>query len=171
MEEDQRVVQQLHLRSGGVHGKMNYDERYTKHIRQTGLLPFISLVSRSTLKMDPCLITALVDRWCPETHSFHFHCGEMTVTLQDVSMILALPIKGAPICFSTDTKGWRDTMKGLIGTEPGPQKMSAGDVGTTLRVPYIGLPYSGSRRAASRITRSKGPGPAGPEGPASKGCR
>ncbi|KAM0918905.1 hypothetical protein ACQ4PT_008535 [Festuca glaucescens] len=50
----------------------------------------------------------------------------MTVTLQDVSMILALPIKGEPVCFSTDTEGWRATMEGLIGKEPGVPKMFAG---------------------------------------------
>jgi hypothetical protein len=126
MEEDRRVFDQLHLRSGGVHDKMKYDERYTKHIRKTGLLPFITLVSRSTPKMNPCAITALVDRWRPETHTFHFHCGEMTVTLQDVSMILALPIKGDPICFSTDSDGWRENMVGLIGKEPGVPGKSAG---------------------------------------------
>ncbi|KAM0887064.1 hypothetical protein ACQ4PT_029294 [Festuca glaucescens] len=119
MAEDGRVFEQLHLRSGGVHDKMKYDERYTKYVRMTGLLPFITLVSRSTPKMNPCAITALVDRWCPKTHTFHFHCGEMTVTLQDVSMILALPIKGDPVCVNIDSKGWRATMVGLIGKEQG----------------------------------------------------
>jgi hypothetical protein len=50
----------------------------------------------------------------------------MTVTLQDVSMILALPIKGDPICFSTDSDGWRENMVGLIGKEPGVPGKSAG---------------------------------------------
>ena len=126
MEEDGRVFSQLHLRSAGVHDNMQYDERYTKHIRKTGLLPFITLVSRSTPKMNPCAITALVDRWHPETNTFHFYCGEMTVTLQDVSMILGLPIRGQPICMSTKTDGWRDNMTSLIGKQPGVPGQSAG---------------------------------------------
>jgi hypothetical protein len=37
-------------------------------------------------------ITVMVDQWRPETHSFHLPCGKMTVTLEDVAMILGLPI-------------------------------------------------------------------------------
>lgn len=56
--------------------------------RLTGLLKitFISL--------DWHLITALVECWHPETHTFHFRCGEMTITLQDVAVILGLPVDG-----------------------------------------------------------------------------
>ncbi|XP_074328102.1 uncharacterized protein LOC141666014 [Apium graveolens] len=43
---------------------------------------------------DIHLITALVERWRPETNSFHFTFGEMTITLEDVYMILGLPITG-----------------------------------------------------------------------------
>ena len=39
--------------------------------------------------------SALVDRWRPETHKFHLPVGEMTSTLQDVSMLLGLPFVGA----------------------------------------------------------------------------
>ncbi|VAI07189.1 unnamed protein product [Triticum turgidum subsp. durum] len=42
----------------------------------------------------------------------------MTVTLQDVSMILALPIEGVPVCFSTGAAGWRARMFELIGAVP-----------------------------------------------------
>ena len=91
MADEGRVFDQLHLRSGAVHEKVEYDERYTEYIRKTELLPFISLVSRSMPKMNPCAITTLVDWWRPETHTFHFYAREMTVTLQDVSLITALP--------------------------------------------------------------------------------
>ena len=100
---------------------MPYDERYTEYIEKLGLLPFIQLVSRSTPNFNPSAITALVDRWRPETHSFHLPTGEMTVTLQDVSMILALPIAGKPVCFSTESDGWREKMFSLIGAAP-PEK-------------------------------------------------
>ena len=100
---------------------MPYDERYTEYIQKLGLLPFIQLVSRSTPNFNPSAITALVDRWRPETHSFHLPTGEMTVTLQDVSMILALPIRGKPVCFSTESDGWREKMCSLIGACP-PEK-------------------------------------------------
>ena len=85
-----------------VHDKTKYEERYAKYIRKTGLLPSTTIVSCSTPKMCPCAIMTLIDRCRLEKHSFHFHCGEMIVTLQDASMILAIPIKGDPICFSID---------------------------------------------------------------------
>lgn len=40
------------------------------------------------------LISAFVERWHPETNSFHLPFGEMTVTLHDVSLIMGLPIHG-----------------------------------------------------------------------------
>ena len=97
---------------------MPYDERYTKHIESLGLLPFISLVSRSTPHFNAAAISALVDRWRPETHTFHLRAGEMTPTLQDVSMILGLPIEGEPLCMNTDSDGWRRQMEDLIGRAP-----------------------------------------------------
>lgn len=49
---------------------------------------------------DIRLITALVERWRPETNTFHFSCGEMTITLEDVYMILGLPVTGRPLTHS-----------------------------------------------------------------------
>ena len=46
---------------------------------------------------DHALISAFVERWHPETNSFHMPWGEMTVTLHDVLRILALPIDGEPV--------------------------------------------------------------------------
>ncbi|KAL8515626.1 hypothetical protein ACS0TY_014350 [Phlomoides rotata] len=46
------------------------------------------------IKLNRHLITALVERWRPETHTFHFLVGEVIVTLQDVAIIYGLPIEG-----------------------------------------------------------------------------
>lgn len=52
-------------------------------------------VSRlSCIVMDWGLITALVERWPPETHTFHLPVGECSFTLQDVSFLLGLRIDG-----------------------------------------------------------------------------
>ncbi|XP_071680156.1 uncharacterized protein [Lolium perenne] len=142
MAEEKKVFTPLRLRSHEAHDeeKMEYDDRYTKYIERLGLLPFITLVTRSTPAMNPCAITALVDRWRPETHTFHLGCGEMTVTLQDVSMILALPISGAPLCFSTNSKGWRDSMRSLIGCAPLVKDMPAGAPYTWISLRYKRCP-------------------------------
>jgi hypothetical protein len=55
------------------------------------------VVVRGLPVMDDLLLSALVDRWCLEIHSFHLPCGEMTVSLQDTSMILGLPLEGLPM--------------------------------------------------------------------------
>jgi hypothetical protein len=51
-------------------------------------------------------------------HTFHLRAGELNVSLQDVSMILALPIDGALVCFSTDSTNCCKLMFGLIGKAP-----------------------------------------------------
>ncbi|QHO21435.1 uncharacterized protein DS421_11g346670 [Arachis hypogaea] len=43
------------------------------------------------------MINALIERWRPETHTFHFPVGECAVTLEDVAMILGLPTNGLPV--------------------------------------------------------------------------
>lgn len=43
------------------------------------------------------LISAFVERWHSETSSFHMPWGEMTVTLDDVSALLHLPLTGTPL--------------------------------------------------------------------------
>ncbi|KAG5536594.1 hypothetical protein RHGRI_024125 [Rhododendron griersonianum] len=52
-------------------------------------MPFITL--------DRAFITALIERWRPETHTFHLHSGESTVTLQDVEIITGLAVDGRPV--------------------------------------------------------------------------
>jgi hypothetical protein len=65
--------------------------------------------------MDSATLTSLVDRWRPETDTFHLPCGEITVTLQDIAMILGLPIDGAPVSRMVSPAGWRDSIAAAIG--------------------------------------------------------
>jgi hypothetical protein len=43
---------------------------------------------------DAPLIAAFMDRWRPETHTFHLLVGEMTLSLEDAAMLGGLPCAG-----------------------------------------------------------------------------
>jgi hypothetical protein len=43
---------------------------------------------------DAPLIAAFMDRWRPETHTFHLPVGEMTLSLEDAAMLGGLPCAG-----------------------------------------------------------------------------
>ncbi|KAG8478332.1 hypothetical protein CXB51_028051 [Gossypium anomalum] len=67
------------------------------------LIPYLELAGFGsaaliwTFDLRYDLISALVERWRPETHTFHLPCGECTVTLEDVALQLGLPIDGSPV--------------------------------------------------------------------------
>ena len=56
------------------------------------------------------LLVALLDRWRPETHTFHLPVGEMTHTLQDVAMLLGLPCAGRAVGAEDVALSWRDDL-------------------------------------------------------------
>lgn len=59
---------------------------------------------------DYSLLAALLDRWRPETHTFHLSVGEMTPTLQDVALLLGLPLRGAAVGPTDTLGGWREDL-------------------------------------------------------------
>ncbi|XP_057248236.1 protein MAINTENANCE OF MERISTEMS-like [Beta vulgaris subsp. vulgaris] len=61
------------------------------------------------------LISAFVERWHPETNSFHLPFGEMTITLHDVSLILGLPINGVAINHPMQQKESRNSLFSFVG--------------------------------------------------------
>ncbi|KAJ4757829.1 hypothetical protein LUZ62_068204 [Rhynchospora pubera] len=66
--------------------------------------------------LDHALLTALTERWRPETHTFHMPCGEMTITLEDVAYMLGLPIDGSPVKGDIQTE-WSGEVLRLLGIE------------------------------------------------------
>ncbi|MFQ6629010.1 hypothetical protein Gotur_006877, partial [Gossypium turneri] len=66
-------------------------------------------------KLDPKLISALVERWRPETHTFHLPCGECTITLEDVNLQLGLPGDGYPVTGSVQSGNWGAVCYELLG--------------------------------------------------------
>jgi hypothetical protein len=82
---------------------MAFDECYMPLLRHVNLLPVANIVRRGMPVFNAMAVTAMVDRWRPQTHSFHLSCGEMTVTLEDVAMILGLLIRGCHVTSRVDS--------------------------------------------------------------------
>ncbi|KAL0435627.1 UNVERIFIED_CONTAM: Serine/threonine-protein phosphatase 7 long form [Sesamum radiatum] len=77
----------------------NYFKDHDMHVRVLDVLHqigFYGVYRCGRLVYDCHLITALMERWRPETHTFHLR-GEATITLEDVQIIWALPIDGLPV--------------------------------------------------------------------------
>lgn len=73
-----------------------WHKRYTPLLKRAKLATVALICCRGVPPFSPVAHTTLVDRWRPETHSFHLPCGEMTLTIQDASMILGLLIREYP---------------------------------------------------------------------------
>ena len=58
---------------------------------------FYGVARLGVFKFNAGLISALVERWRPETHTFHMPQGECIITLEDVAVQLGLPCGGAPV--------------------------------------------------------------------------
>ncbi|QHO09081.1 uncharacterized protein DS421_14g478210 [Arachis hypogaea] len=68
------------------------------------------------------LLSALVERWRPKTHTFHLPVGEVMVKLEDVSYILGLPINGEAVTGRSDSSHQFlvENCIACFGREPGP---------------------------------------------------
>ena len=74
---------------------------------------FYGVAKLGFIKMDWALITTLVERWRQETHTFHLPHGEMTITLQDVEVMLGLPVDGEVLVGSTELN-WSGDRKSVV---------------------------------------------------------
>lgn len=75
------------------HGPVNLvvHARIRETLILSGLFPLIGLGFPLTHKG---LLNAFIERWQPDTSSFHLPVGEMSITLDDVSQLLHIPITG-----------------------------------------------------------------------------
>ncbi|CAN1135853.1 Protein MAIN-LIKE 2, partial [Linum perenne] len=90
-----------------------WSSEYEAFLRECRLLPVVRL-----LGFTPCkeLVTALIERWRPETNTFHLIPGEATITLEDVEVLTGLPIDGAGSCTGQSVKiSW---VKGMFDRLP-----------------------------------------------------
>ena len=90
------------------------DNRVIDIIKLVGLEGLFRAPSR---EIDHCLISTLVELWQPETHTLHLPHGEMSITLEDVEVILGLPIDGEILVGLTavEDRDWRQLCVELLG--------------------------------------------------------
>jgi hypothetical protein len=100
-----------------------FDERYVPLLHQANLLAIVEIVRRGMPVFNATTIMVMVDRWRPETHSFHLLCGKMMVTLEDVAMILGLPIRGCPVTGRVDSAVWHKRAAVFIGQHRRPDDL------------------------------------------------
>lgn len=101
-----------------LYGHDRIHHRVEARLGEMGLL---GILQCGYLVLDNHLITALVEIWHRETHTFHFRVGEATVTLQDVEVIWGLKVDGLPVT-GVDTlyrrSEWHEKYLHLLGFMP-----------------------------------------------------
>jgi hypothetical protein len=97
---------------------MVFNELYVPPLRQVSLLVIANIVCRGMPVFNAMAIMTMVDRWRPETHSFHLSCSKMMVTLEDMAMILGLSIRGRPKTGRVYSTSWCERVAAFVGPEP-----------------------------------------------------
>ncbi|XP_012481108.1 serine/threonine-protein phosphatase 7 long form homolog [Gossypium raimondii] len=69
-------------------------------------------------KLDPKLISTLIERWRFETHTFHLPCRECTITLEDVQLQLRLSMDKSALIGSVQSVDWGPVCYDLLGAIP-----------------------------------------------------
>ena len=74
-----------------------------------GRLPYIM-----NQHIDSALITTVLEKWQPDTNTFHMPWGKMTIMLHDVQRILGIAIEGSLPAESADGE-WKLALADLFG--------------------------------------------------------
>lgn len=87
-----------------------------QHIEQMG---FDRVLRLGNIVLDRSLVQSLIERWRPETSTFHFSFGEATITLQDVECLLGIRTEGNAVTGSEEAPegGWGPYIEYHLGIQ------------------------------------------------------
>ncbi|CAN1729177.1 Protein MAIN-LIKE 2 [Linum perenne] len=108
---------------------VDYDPRFESILCRIGLYQI-----RNALRLtpDPEVITALIERWRPETNIFHLYHGEATITLEDMHFITGLSVDGLAVTSAdpilTGNEELQNYVGRLIGKTPATSYLSSGRI-------------------------------------------
>ena len=86
-------------------------------IQRLVIVGFDIVCRLSSMPLDWYLLSVMVERWCPETHTFHLRHGEMTLRLGDVAVISRLLVDGRVVSGTQDLD-WQSLCLELLGSMP-----------------------------------------------------
>ncbi|CAN1242457.1 Protein MAIN-LIKE 2 [Linum perenne] len=84
-------------------------------MRECRLLPVVCLLGSTPYKE---LVTALIERWRPETNTFHLIQGEATITLEDVEVLTGLSTDAVSVTVAVDRRPPSAICEELLGVQP-----------------------------------------------------
>ena len=125
------------------------DERIISYLKRTRLYDFHLI---AYCRVDRAIITALVERWRQETHTFHLPLGEATITLLDVALLTRLPIEGrAVFTGGRQLSSWHDMVHRILGERPPANVIRGSDLWCTWLVQtFSQLPEGANEGTISR---------------------
>ena len=142
-------MQPENLLESRVHKRLiSFNKQCIPLLKNLGLYQ-VSLVEHCNI--DRRLITGFVERWRPETDTFHLSIGEFTVTLQDVSCLWGLPITGRPVVGPSD-KGLFELVVNSFGPEMAQSILAQRgdrDSGFRIHLPFLRKKFTGLRANAT----------------------
>ena len=136
----------------GAHDRVpDPPERIVPFLIQSG---FYGVSRLCYFPLQPSLVSALVERWRPETHTFHTTQGECTITLEDVGIQLGLPCAGHAVSGITDYE-WPEVCRLLLGVTPPANKLDGQRLSLSwLAETFAELPDDASDEQAREFARA-----------------
>ncbi|XP_061365274.1 serine/threonine-protein phosphatase 7 long form homolog [Gastrolobium bilobum] len=105
----------INVRHAATHDHRAIPEEIEPWLRQAG---FYHVARLRNHEIDHSLVSALVERWRPETRTFHMRMGEVTITLEDVHHLLGLPTDGDVVSERHGRHPFNQLVNDYLGVNP-----------------------------------------------------